>query len=256
MASHQEALRDAWLGGRVGSLSALAQAKAWALREVWQAEKTSNDGLLSCIAERVEKVGGGVPHKGTMSEFFANVDADPAWFPGKSSQERFGLLPVLNGTKRKLVARSAMAMAQRGEEPTYPALVAANPKALLNPATGEPVGNKIVYDILRAECYADDDDPDGTWAHRTRCSKVALTSGMISMRQAWALWMKAQRLQPTWLYQRLVWTGICSSILPRTEKRHAEMVLARKGRKGWTSKKTAKRSAKLRGNVSAIKQSS
>ena len=34
------------------------------------------------------------------------------------------------------------------------------------------------------------------------------------------------------------------------------MVLARKGRKGWTSKKTAKRSAKLRGNASAIKQNS
>ena len=105
---------------------------------------------------------GGAPQKGARSEFFAKVDVDPAWFPGKSSQERFGPLPVINGTKRKLVARSAMAMAQRGEEPTYPALVAANPKALLNPATGEPVDKKIVYDILRAECYDDDDDPDDT----------------------------------------------------------------------------------------------
>ena len=67
MASHQEALREAWLGGRVGSLSALAQAKAWALREVWQTENTSNYGLLSFIAERVETVGGGVPQTGTMS---------------------------------------------------------------------------------------------------------------------------------------------------------------------------------------------
>ena len=67
---------------------------------------------------------------------------------------------MISGAKRKLLARSAMAMAQRGEEPTYPALVAANPKALLNPATGEPVDKKNVYDILRAECYDDDDDPD------------------------------------------------------------------------------------------------
>ena len=69
MASQQEALREAWLGGRVGSLSALAQAKAWALREVWQAETSSKYGLLSFISERVEKVGGGAPQQGTLSEF-------------------------------------------------------------------------------------------------------------------------------------------------------------------------------------------
>ena len=32
--SQQDVLREAWLGGRDGNLSALSEARAWALREV------------------------------------------------------------------------------------------------------------------------------------------------------------------------------------------------------------------------------
>ena len=34
--SHQETLQSAWTGGRQGKMSALNQAKAWALREAWR----------------------------------------------------------------------------------------------------------------------------------------------------------------------------------------------------------------------------
>ena len=36
--SKQELLQEAWLGGRVGTMSALTQARAWALREAWRDE--------------------------------------------------------------------------------------------------------------------------------------------------------------------------------------------------------------------------
>ena len=34
--STQELLRESWLGGRATNLSALSEARAWALREVWR----------------------------------------------------------------------------------------------------------------------------------------------------------------------------------------------------------------------------
>eukprot|EP00973_Karenia_brevis_P011413 1546337-Karenia_brevis.AAC.1 len=36
--SAQDALRQAWLAGKEGGLSAREQAKAWALRELWLAD--------------------------------------------------------------------------------------------------------------------------------------------------------------------------------------------------------------------------
>ena len=59
--SHQELLRKAWTEGRTGTLSALSEAKAWALREVWRSEGNSDWGLMNFVAERVEKIGGGAP---------------------------------------------------------------------------------------------------------------------------------------------------------------------------------------------------
>ena len=43
--SLQELLRKAWLGGRDGNLSALSEARAWALREVWRSTMLSQSGL-------------------------------------------------------------------------------------------------------------------------------------------------------------------------------------------------------------------
>ena len=66
-------------------------------------------------------------------------------------------------------------MKERGEEPTYPALVANNQKQLLNPETGEVVGKKRVYAILEERCFDDPTNPEDTWVNRARLSKTALT---------------------------------------------------------------------------------
>eukprot|EP00973_Karenia_brevis_P037122 5118099-Karenia_brevis.AAC.1 len=59
--SQQELLQKAWTEGRTGTLSALSEAKAWALREVWRSQGKGDWGLVNFVAERVDKVGGGHP---------------------------------------------------------------------------------------------------------------------------------------------------------------------------------------------------
>ena len=147
-------------------------------------------------------------------------------------------------------------MKDRGQEPTYPALVAANPKALMNPTTNKPVAKNAVYTILRKRCYDDVDDPGDTWSHEARFSQTALTEASIKQRSSWANMMQKKRHSGQWYYDNLVWTDICNSILPRTTKRHQEMVLARKGNKGWMSSKSKRTSKNLKGKASARKQNS
>ena len=51
-ADKQELLRDAWLGGCKGHLSALSEARAWALREVWNEAGKPDYGMCTFIAGR------------------------------------------------------------------------------------------------------------------------------------------------------------------------------------------------------------
>ena len=59
--AHQEMLQSAWTGGRQGNMSALNQAKAWALREAWRDIKGSDWGVLAYVRKKVVKIGGGPP---------------------------------------------------------------------------------------------------------------------------------------------------------------------------------------------------
>ena len=89
-ADKQELLRDAWLGGCKGHLSALSEARAWALREVWNEAGKPDYGMCTFIAGRITRVGGGHPEGGAVRKFFSKLDADPEWYPGNSTQERHG----------------------------------------------------------------------------------------------------------------------------------------------------------------------
>ena len=161
MDTQQEVLRQAWLHAPKGNLNARSEAKAWALREVWRNDKETDWGVQSFVAKRLKKVGGGKPTQGSISKLFAKIDADPEWFPGKSSQTTFGPKPALSAQAKQAIARSAMAMKARKEEPTYGKIVGACPQAVLNPATGKPVDPKRVYDVFRTECY--DNDAEELW---------------------------------------------------------------------------------------------
>jgi hypothetical protein len=257
--SRQELLKEAWLGGTEGHLSALSEARAWALREAWRDAGKPQYGMLTYIAGKVKKVGkagraGGNPTLQALLQFFAKIDADASWYPGKSTQKSFGPTSAITLTNQAIVARSAMAMAERGEEVTYGALVANNPKALENPATKEPVGKKRVYAILEERCYDDPDDPEDTWEFQARSSKKALTDTEMEKRLSWARYMQGLRWQAWWSFKWVVWTDICNTLLPTSEKRHNAIVLSNKRGKGWGSSKTKLQSKNLRGKPEARKQ--
>ena len=258
--SKQEVLKEAWMGGREGSMSGQTQAKAWALREVWRDEHGEKTyGMLTHIASKLYTITPPRkkkehPSPSALSQLFDKMDNDEEWFPGTSDQAKHGPAPAITGTNQAIIARSAMNMKENGGEVTYPEVVAHNPKACVNPDTERPVDKKVIYKLLKRRCHDDPDDPEDTWAHDYRCSKKALTEGKIEARYKWASELEGNILKPEWCYQHLIWTDICNSILPRSENMHLKQVLARKGRKGWGSKKTKRKSRNLQGDTKPIKQ--
>ena len=121
-------LESLWKEGRKGALCPLEQMRAWALR-VTQRDLLGGEGAVNyaAIADRVTKVGGGHPGRDAIRQFLDRVDADPDWYPGKNYRTRSGPAPVLRGTKRRQVAKSAMDLKKGGGEPTYPAIAARCP---------------------------------------------------------------------------------------------------------------------------------
>ena len=55
--AQQQIIRKAWLECRAGCLPALAEAKLWAAREVWRAEKKGEHGLQTFASKLVTKFG-------------------------------------------------------------------------------------------------------------------------------------------------------------------------------------------------------
>ena len=260
--SDQEALRSAWLAGPEGKLAAREQAKAWALREVWQSEGKGSYGMLPFIAERLRKTKNGKPSgdhptPAAVLQFFMKTDEDTDWFPGKTSEAKRGPKRVLDeGSKKSAVIRAAKRISKEEGEVTYSAMVSACPNAMINPATGEPVDKKALFTLFREEIYDDPNDPDDKWDHRARLSREALDSDQIQKRWEWAKWMTAQALTASWFFANVVWCDLCCSILPKTHKKAVEQARARKAGKFWGSKCSQEHSSTLRGPKRAIKMKS
>ena len=260
--SKQQVLKEAWLGGREGMMSGQTQAKAWALREAWQDEHGEKTyGMLTHIASKLYTITPARkkkehPTPSALSQLFDKIDNDKEWFPGKNYGAKFGPDPAINGTNQAIIARSAMNMKDNDDPVTYPTIVAHNPKASLNPDTGRPVHKTQIYKLLKKRCHDDPNGPEDTWSHDYRNSKKALTEKMMAERLKWAEELEGSILKPEWCYQHLIWTDICNTILPRTEEMHKKQVIARKGRKGWGSKKTKKKSKNLIGDKAKLKQKS
>ena len=117
----QEALKTFWLEAPEGKLCGREQAKAWALREVWQAEGKSKYGLLSFVASKLKKQQDGEP-KGeapcvnTVKEFFEKIDDDPDWHPGKHSGAKRGPKRVLRGVKLTAIQSAAKRIKAEDDE--------------------------------------------------------------------------------------------------------------------------------------------
>ena len=116
--SKQILLRPAWLDAKKGSLPGREQAKAWALRQVWRDDGKSHHGMLPYIVGKLKKKGGGPPSSSAVFQFFAKVDADDDWFPGKANYDDVGVGPVMTAQQRGAMARCAMTMKKNRIEPT------------------------------------------------------------------------------------------------------------------------------------------
>jgi len=266
MSGHLGDLRELWLGGQDNRLCAREQAKAWALREVWLEENKKKEkgtyGLNEYVAARVRKNRGGKPagehpSGSSMKEFFEKVDKDEEWFPGKHSGAKRGPDRVLKGPKKNGIIQAAKRLMRDEGEVTYSSCIAAAPNAAVNPATGEPVSPDLIYRVFLEEIYDDPDDPEDKWDHRARLSRVALDPNQIKRRLGWAEYMtNVVTRTASWFFVNLVWCDLCSSILPRTQKKSTEQKQARKGNKGWGSKASQKSSRTLKTAKKVLKMKS
>jgi len=137
-------LEGLWKAGRTGGLSPLEQLRAVALRDAYEdlgqvPEAGGQPALLGSIAAKLSLIGGGHPSKEAVRQLLSKVDDDPAWYPGKRYQEKFGPAPALNGAKRRCIATSAMAAKKAGTEPTYNTVLADCPLAALRIVSPEAV---------------------------------------------------------------------------------------------------------------------
>ena len=190
MMAVQRSMREMWLAGKQGGLSAREQAKAWALREVWKDTTTSTKyGMHTWIADMLVKVGGGKPTNVSVKDLLAKIDADDEWFPGKQYGEKRGRKRVLTGEKALAVERSANACKANGGDPTYGHICATCADEVINPHTGKPVDKRAVYTVFKERCYDDADNPGNTWRNRARLSRQALPADAMAKRYAWAAFM-------------------------------------------------------------------
>ena len=186
---------------------------------------------------------------------YHKIDADPTWFPGKADEGARGRpRRLLTRGNAAVVARTAMRMKAERKEPTYSRIVAACPKAAMNPATQKPFSKKRIYDVLRAQCY--DEDPSAPWQHKARFAKKALTPQQQTKRLRFAEAVQARGHTNAWYYRSVLWTDLCNSILPNSEHTATEQALAHKGAKGWVSPGAELASFNLRGRKEVLKQNS
>ena len=85
-------------------------------------------------------------------------------------------------------------------------------------------------------------------------SRSALTEEMMAKRARLAGVVLARGHSSEWLFENIVWSDLCNSVLPRTEKVAAAQALARKSNKGWGSKGCREFSRNLRGSQEVLKQ--
>ena len=247
----QATLCDLLLAGPSGKLCAWQQALALALRE---ASREVHDGESNApwIAARLVKIGGGAPTKQALYKLFKLVDQDDQWFPGKHTGRKRGRKPSLTPAKRRRIAACAMALKERGEEPSVAEVVLRCPSATMNPATKQPFTPKYVRRIFTTDCY--DLDPDHPWKYQTALQKVFLPPVVRAHRVAMARQMLACNHSASWWFNNVVWMDPCSSILPGSRQQYERMRRALKGNRRYMSNDAKGYSRNLRAPPTALKQ--
>ena len=71
------------------------------------------------------------------------------------------------------------------------------------------------------DCY--DDDPRVPWEHKSRYSKKALPDARKKRRAAFTAYVSRLGHNAQWYFNHVVWTDLCSSIIPLSQKKANEM---------------------------------
>ena len=245
-------MRDFWLSAPEGRLSAWELAKALAFREASR-ELSGGEVNLAWVAARVTKVGGGHPTRSAMCQFFAMVDADPEWFPGKHSGAKRGRKPLLTPAKRRRIANAAMTGKKiRREEPCVAAVIRDEPVATMNPVTGKPFCDKTIRKVFLEDCY--DFEPGSPWKFQSALQKVFLPDSLKQQRYDMAKYILQYGPTVAWWAQHVVWFDPCCSIIPGSQNHYDRMRQALKGNKRYISDDAKMYSPNLRGPSTALRQ--
>ena len=245
----QRQLGQLWEKARKdGCMSPWQQARVYGLSEAWvEMHGETTYGKSKWIAERVRVQGRGQkrPSPEAVGPLLKKFGEDDEWFPGKVYGSLGGRPCVISETNKSIVATSAMAMKERGVQPTYALVVAQCPNASINPNTGEPVSKQVVYDILESRCY--DIDPATPWSNQKRLAKRAVLPQDMPKRLAFGQHMLSLNHTPRWYLRHVVWTDVCSSVLPKTVRKANAQALAQKAGAGWMSNDAKHEPVNLRG---------
>ena len=249
----QEALRDLWKGGQQDRLSPWMSCLALAYRDASREMSKTGRPNIAWVATKVTRVDGTHPGTSALHEFFAKVDADPDWFPGKHNGRKRGRKAAFTAGKRRVVADCAMRIKTRGDEPTAEEVLQRCPVSTLNPATGKPFSLKLIRQVFSTDCY--DLDPDHPWRFQVKNKKVFLTEEVMRHRVDMCRWfVNEEQFTAKWFYDNVVWTDPCSSIIPGSHKQYIKMRQALKGDKGWQSDNAKREAVNARGPSTALKQ--
>ena len=228
-AQKQELLRTLWLEAKSGALTAREQAKAWALREAWRDSGKTEHGMCTYIAGKLTKTDGAAPKSESVKKLLDKMDADDDWFPGKAHYENMGPSAALTKTNRAAIAKSAMALKKKGVEPTYGRVVAACPKAAVNPVTKNLSRNSQFIPFLQMSAMT-----------RTRACPGS-TSSDIQRQLCPVTCGKSGRSLQNWFARgrttirgiTTIWCGRTSAArsYPRARRRRTKWPLPERGRK-------------------------
>ena len=116
----------------------------------------------------------------------------------------------------------------------FDSLAARCPAAVVNPDTGKPVDKKLVYTVLKTDCY--DRNPEEPWVCEPVYTRRFLPEDLMEQRLHWAKRLLQEGYTGGWFYRHVVWVDLCHTIIPGDEKKALAQTLARENHSRWYSR--------------------
>ena len=252
----QETLRELWKAGRPDRLSPWMQALAFAYREASKELSAKKVPNIAWVASKLARGDGGPVTRQALHKWFAEVDKDPDWFPGKHTSAKRGPDPIFTEAKRQAIADCARKIKARGDEPTVEEVCQRCPVSTVNPETGKHFDAKLIRGVFASKCY--DNDPEVPWRYQSRMQRTFLPQAVVDDRFAMCGLLREfpERTDPDWMHENIVWIDPCFSIQPGSKKQWERMRQALKGDKAWISDDARMYSRNLRAPKYALTQRS